>query len=352
MKKYILLLFFFGLSAPHSFGQVPSQRPMDSLRNLIPTLRDSAKVNCLNDLCNAITFGYGYNSPGFKTRGDSIIKYATIAYQEAERIGYKYGMGVSLINLTFGQRLGPTDVKLANKETIQSNLAKALAIAEEIQNNTLLGAVYEMKGGVDNWNMAATYYRKAGNQGRELECLTNIVWNYTEGEESVEGIEYADRAIQIAKKIKPANAWEQELVQWAYSNMSELYKTAGDYETSMEYVKKSDSIGKATKWMREYYNICELYYLLGKYDSARLYWNEWKRDSDTYHFGFKAKGDLLLGKICIKTGEYDKAITLINQGISVIMANSKGDRVHARRMVRPNLGLGEAYAGKKDFRTA
>ncbi|HEX5668164.1 MAG TPA: histidine kinase, partial [Chitinophagaceae bacterium] len=317
-----------------------------------PTLRDTAKVNRLNDLCNAIVFGYGFNEPGFKTRGDSVIKYANLAYQEADRIGYKYGMAMSLISMVLGQQLSPSDPKLVNKEAVEGNLAKALAIAEEMQDNFLLGAVYEMKGGVDNWNKAATYYRKAGNQGRELECLTNIVWNFTEGEESVEGIEYADRAIQVAKQIKPANAWEQELVQWAYSNMSELYKTAGDYETSMEYVKKSDSIGKATNWMREYYNICELYYLLGKYDSARLYWNEWKRDSDTYHFGFKAKGELLLGKICIKTGEYDKAIDLINQGISTIMANRKGDRVHARRMVRPNLGLGEAYAGKKDFKTA
>jgi Histidine kinase len=352
MRKYILLLFFFGLSVPHSFGQVPNQRPMDSLRNLYPTLRDSARVNCLNDLCNAILFGYGYNSPGFITRGDSIIKYATLAYHEAERIGYKYGMGKSLINLVLGQKLGTSDPKLVNKDAIESNMVKALAIAEETQNNTLLGEVYEMKGGVDNWRKAAAYYKKAGNQGGELECLTNIVWSYTEGQESVEGIEYADRAIQVAKQIKPANAWEQELVQWAYSNMSELYKTAGDYETSMEYVKKSDSIGKSTNWMREFYNMSELYYLLGKYDSARLYWNEWKRNRDTYHFGFKAKGDLLLGKICIKTGEYDKAIALINQSISTITANRKGDRVHARRLVRPNLGLGEAYAGKKDFRTA
>lgn len=352
MRKYILLLCFFGLSATHSFGQVSNQRPIDSLRRLVPTLKDSSKVDRLNDLCMAILFGYGFNEPGFKTRGDSVIKYANLAYQEAGRIGYKYGMAMSLINLVLGQQLGPSDPKLVNKDAIESNLAKAMAIAEEIQNNFLLGAVYEMKGGVDNWNKAATYYRKAGNQGRELECLTNIVWSFTEGEESVEGIEYADRAIQVAKQIKPANAWEQEMVQWAYSNMSELYKTAGDYETSMEYVRKSDSIGKATNWMREFYNICELYYLLGKYDSARLYWIEWKRNYDTYHFGYKAKGDLLLSKINIKEREYDKAIVLIDQSISTIMANRKGDRVHARRLVRPYLGLGEAYAGKKDLRTA
>jgi tetratricopeptide (TPR) repeat protein len=297
-------------------------------------------------------YGYGFNEPGFRTRGDSITKYATLAFQEADRIGYKYGKVMSLINLVLGQRLEPRISKSVNKDAIESNLAKALAIAEEMQNNLLLGAVYEMKGGVDNWNKAATYYRKAGNQGRELECLTNIVWSYTEGEEAVEGIEYADRAIQVAKQIKPANAWEQEMVQWAYSNMSELYKTAGDYETSMEYVRKSDSIGKATNWMREFYNISELYFLLGKYDSARLYWNELKRDYDTYHFGFKAKCDLLLAKICMKSAAYDTAIILINQGISTILTNGKGDRVQGRRLVRPYLGLAEAYAGKRDFKTA
>jgi hypothetical protein len=337
----------------HAFGQVSNQKPIDSLRKLIPTLKDTVRVNRLNDLCNAILFGYGFNEPGFSTRGDSIVKYAKMAYQEADRIGYKYGMGMSLVYLSLGQKLPPNDLKEAYKDSIENNLAKALAIAEEVQNNFLLGAVYEMKGSVKDLEKAASYYRKAGNQGRELQCLTYIVWSFTEGEEAVEGIEYADRAIQLAKQIKPANSWEQEMVQWAYSNMSELYKTAGDYETSMDYVKKSDSIGKATNWMRESYNICELYYLLGKYDSARLYWNEWKRNYDTYHFGYKAKGDLLLGKIYIKTADYDNAIILINQSISTIMKNRKEkSMVHARWLIRPNLGLAEAYTGKKDFKTA
>ena len=102
MSKNILPLIFFCIVAMDSFGQVPNGKPIDSLRNKFPALRDSAKVNCLNDLCDAFVFGYGYNSPGFKTRGDSIIKYANLAYNEAERIGYKYGMGVSLINLAVG----------------------------------------------------------------------------------------------------------------------------------------------------------------------------------------------------------------------------------------------------------
>src|SRR5512138_748118 len=111
MRKYILLLVFFGLSIAQSFGQVSNQGPIDSLRRLIPAVKDSAKVDRLNDLCKAIVFGYGFNEPGFTTRGDSVIKYADLAYLEAGKIGYKYGMAMALINLALGQRLLPTDSK-------------------------------------------------------------------------------------------------------------------------------------------------------------------------------------------------------------------------------------------------
>jgi hypothetical protein len=326
---------------------------MDSLRKVLPTLKGNARVDCLNEISNSHLYAYGYDTDGFNTRSDSMIKYASQAYSEAISLGYKYGMGLSLVRLAEGESMkGYKDPAMVNKDTIKNRLKRAMTIAEEIDSDLLLGYVYMQRGESGDMNKAATCFNKAGNKNRELEVLTYIVWNYTGGEESVEGIDYAERAIQVAQVIKPANYWDQELVQWAYSNMSELYKTAGDYETSMEFVKKSDSIGEATNWMREYYNMTELNYLLGKYDSANRYWDLWKKDYATYHFGFKAKGDLLLAKICIKKGEYDKAILLINQGIDTIKKYGKNDRVQEFRLVRPYLGMGEAYAGKNDFKTA
>jgi tetratricopeptide (TPR) repeat protein len=353
MKKSIFILILCGICALQSYSQVPSTHELDNLRKALPSLKGIARVDCLNEISKSHLYAYVYNTDAFNTRSDSMIKFATQAYNEANSLGYKYGMGLSLVRLAHGESMkGYRDSKMVNKDTVQNRLKRAMNIAEEIDSDLLLGYVYLQRSEQADWNKAATCFRKAGNKNRELEALTYIVWNYTGGEGSVEGIDYAERAIQVAQVIKPANNWDQELVQWAYSNMSELYKTAGDYETSMEFVKKSDSIGAATNWMREYYNMTELNYLLGKYDSANRYWDLWKKDYATYHFGYKAKGDLLLAKICIKKGEYDKAIAVVHQGIDTLKKYGKKDRVQEFRMVRPLLGLGEAYVGKKAYKTA
>ncbi len=331
-------------------GQKRWDQIVDSVRAGYLNSKDSVRVDYLIELCESLEYSFGYNTPQFWTKGDTAIKYASMALEEATRLGYKYGIGRALIELSWAEGFKRfNDPQKANVETTQSKLKRALEIGQETGDDRLMGYVFLQQGPQEK---AVYHFMKAGDLNRQLEALTNIVWNYTEGAESVEGIEYADSALKIAQLVKPQNPWDQELVQWAYSNMSELYKTAGDYETSMEYVKKSDSIGRMTNGMREPYNMCELYYFLGKYDSALHYWNEWKKDYDDYHFGFKAKGDLLLGKILMKKGDYDNAIKVMNEGISVLIANGKTRKLHEYGMIRPLLGLGEAYVGKKDFSAA
>ena len=335
---------------------------IDSLQKILPSLKDSARVNCLNALSEKKGSFFGsYNSDEFKSSGDSIYKYATMAYNEATKLHYKYGMAVSLMNLRLSYAVRSNFRDSAFEKAFKDSLFKkyprqALILAKEVQNDELLGrAYYEMANVEDeigNYKQAIYYYHKAGNDKMELEVTTALVWMYTDGIEDEAAIDYADRCIKLAQKIVPSIAWDHELVQWSFKNMSDLYKTAGDYETSLDYIRQSDKYGKATHGMKEDISFCELYYLMGQYDSALYYWENWKKDYDTYYFGHKAFGNTLLGRIYIKKREYDKAIDMFNLSLNGLKKNGKYDSHFAGGLIRPLLFMGDAYAGKTDYKTA
>jgi hypothetical protein len=367
MKKYLLatiLMFVFGL---HSFSQYSADQVrdsiiIDSLQKILPSLKDSARINCLNALGEKKeSFNGNYNSDEFRRSGDSIYKYAMMAYTEATKLHYKYGMAVSLMNLRLSYAVRSNFRDSAFEKAVKDSLfskypRQALLLAKEVQNDELLGrAYYEMSNvehAIDNYKQAIYYYHKAGNNKMELEVTTALVWMYTGGIEDETAIDYADRCLKLAEKLVPVKAWDYELVQWSFINMSDLYKAAGDYETALDYIKQSDEYGKAHSAMKMDGNLCELYYLVGKYDSAIHYWQNWKKDYNTYYFGYKAYGNTLLGKIYLKTGDYNKAIDMFNLSLDLFKKDSKYNRPLAFGLIKPLLFMGEAYAAKGNYKNA
>ena len=92
MKKYFfipVLLFACSLAA---ICQSPNR-----LLQLLPSLKDSARVDCLNDLATI----YEYMG---KTKSDSGYYYRSLAYKEATKLGYKSGIAMALIGLQGARR--------------------------------------------------------------------------------------------------------------------------------------------------------------------------------------------------------------------------------------------------------
>jgi histidine kinase/tetratricopeptide repeat protein len=366
MKKYFLIILFATCSSRTfsqslSEGRARDSIVVDSLRKLLPLLKDSSKVDCLNMLSErSISLNGSYNSEEFKRSADSIFKYASLAYNEASRLNYKYGKAVSLLNLRLSYAARSNFRDSAFEQAIKDSLfmkytRQAFAIAKEVQSDELFGRVYyERADGdrIENYKKSIEYYRKAGNDKMELEVMVALVWMYTDGIEDETAVDYADKCIQLAKKIVPTNPWHHELIQWSYQNMADLYKTAGDYETALIYVRKSDEYGKATHGMKEDISVCELYYLLDQYDSALHYWQNWKKGYDTYYFGTKAFGNTLLGRIYLKMHEYDKAIGMFNESLNGLKRNGKYDEHYFYGLIRPLLFMGEAYEAKNNYQKA
>jgi tetratricopeptide (TPR) repeat protein len=366
MKKQILILFLSGcclqiIAQTNNEGVVRDSIVVDSLHQRLAFEKDSARVDCLNMLSErSLVLNGSYNSPEFKRSADSIYKYALMAYNEATRLNYKYGKATALLNLATSYAVRSNFRDSAFLQGIKDSLPakfkrQALIIAKELQNDELLGrAYYESHDGnaIDNYKKSISYYQKAGKLNMELEVTVALVWAYTDGIEDEAAVDYADKCIQLAKKIVPGTPWQHELIQWSYSNMAALYKNAGDYETALAFTKQSDEYGKKTNGMKEDIGFCELYYMIGKYDSALYYWQNWKKDYATYYVGHKAFGDALLGRIYLKQGDIDKAIEMFNLSLNSLKRNGKFDETFAYGSIRPFIFMGEAYEKKKNYKTA
>ena len=98
MRKNILiiaLLFGFSLQAFSQYNEarrIDSTR-LDSLKRMLPILKDEARVNTLNEIAiRSLYFNSAINSTVDSAREDSVSLYGSKAYQEASTIGYKNGI--------------------------------------------------------------------------------------------------------------------------------------------------------------------------------------------------------------------------------------------------------------------
>src|SRR6476659_4364940 len=148
MKKYFFILALFSICSCYSFCQ-ESEELLDSLHRILTGVKDSAKVDCLNALSeNSLYFTRDFKPEDFRRSSDSAYKYARLAYEEASRIHYKYGIANSLLNLynSYQDRRGILGDSIYARAVKDSLLIKfgseALSLAKETGNNELLGRIY------------------------------------------------------------------------------------------------------------------------------------------------------------------------------------------------------------------
>jgi hypothetical protein len=82
MLKYFTAIFFMC-----AIAYAASAQNIDSLKKVLPSLHDSARVDCLNDL----SYSYTYIS-----KKDSAEYYAAIAETEARKLNYIHGIAESV----------------------------------------------------------------------------------------------------------------------------------------------------------------------------------------------------------------------------------------------------------------
>src|SRR4051812_6307424 len=93
MEPLRYITFFIGISlCADCFAQ---KEKIDSLERILPGLKDSARIDCLNELSNC----YIYNE------ASSAAVFAQQALKEGEKVNYKNGMAAAWLNLAWANGL-------------------------------------------------------------------------------------------------------------------------------------------------------------------------------------------------------------------------------------------------------
>lgn len=224
---YLLLTCSGLFSTIVNFAQMGS---IDSLQKRLFHLKDSARIDCLNDI------SYGYIEAENK---DSADYFAGAAFDEAKRSGYINGMAVSL----------------THQARIKKHFDDDFAATESLARQSL------------------EWYRKTPNTKGIYEAYAEIVYAVRSQSRFNEAIEYTQKMYEWGKanndELRTAGALE---------SLPSIYKDAGDYEKSFECSQRFHQLAvkeNNKKWIASaLFQMGELYMKIDDYLSALNYYRQ------------------------------------------------------------------------------
>jgi len=381
MKKYFWIAALLLGAHLRALAQNPEQQrradslQIVSLKKILPTLHDTARINCLILLAEKTSDFMR----SMKVSADSSYPYAIQANKEAKEIGYKYGLaksflllgGIELLRNWSNLRLGSNDS--SHFKAMKQYIWEGVLLAEELKDDGLLAKAYYMWGStfieqnnllfgknslqdcIENYKKAVYYYRKIGDEQTEGDICTWLCMTYSEMGEYKDGFEYCEKSLQLSQKLQKDSSstirldYRNWLVQQSIANMADLYKVAGDYETAMTYLRQGRQFAAAhnTKWEMDN-EMGELFRLTGQYDSSIYYL---KKYVDPKIWRIKLSSVILLGETYMATKEYDMALNLFQGIIDSCRAlkNRTGVRTYFGKSL---INAGKIYLEKKNYKTA
>ena len=343
---------------------------IDGLQKILPFRKDTARINCLNNIAEGFLNRDGYK---IKTEADSAYPYAIMSNTEAKRINYKRGIAYSLMHLSqivFLNVIHNNNMSIKNNAEIDNSalfskwdeyLNQLFLLAQELNDNEIWGLAYyhqsDMYGkkknptsGIDALKKSLFYSQKAGNEVMQSELNTWLCMIYIDRGEYEKGFDYCKRSLELAKKLIPTseiNSFNDYLVQQALMNMSELYTAAGDYQTALDYLRQSEQFRLSRKssmnWSVEG-EMAELFKKMGQYDSVLIY--EKPMNSNGPINMWKANN---LGATYLMKADYDSAILMFNKAITGFRKNKNAN---SKALKISLTGAAKAYIGKKDYKSA
>ena len=306
MRKYFVissvLLASFQLAFAQKMHKVDSIRIADLKMQLLKS-KTKDRVNFLNSLAGEFQNAIASTDMIHK---DSVLKYASLANTEAQKLDYKYGLAFSLY------RLARYYMKyLKDKDKSEDYLQQAFSIAEKIKANEIIGWYY-----YDKWELkkAITYFKAANNKEAEADATAWLCYEYSNsGKYDEEGFKYCQRAVELAdikKTITPS--WGAYISELTFQTMSEMASQVGDYESAINYLRQAGKYAKNVDYNMDW-------------EFGRLYMYMRKNDSSVYYFE-KAYKQIPDNRFLVKhTGtanlyakNYERAAELLEKALAVM----------------------------------
>ena len=276
-KAIIFIALIFVSSA--CLGQ---RQAIDSLKKLLPSLHDSARVDCLNELSEQYIGLPGWLAGVFpgKPQLDSSEIFNSEAYEEANKINYLYGIGKSL--------------------------AVKAAIAHEKYEDFTLEEKYSKE--------AIYYYKKADR----LQGLYKAYWRLGQALYALSdfnnALNYLDTSYTLSK-----NAGDALYSAGSVGVSLAVCLDRGDYAGSIEKLQilhqLNDSYNDPQGKSWEMHGLADLYFGIEDYDSAIIYY---KQGSDN---------DMILADAYAFNKQFDSAGKYFNRYVPDTSSNN-GLRVY------------------------
>lgn len=333
MKQYFLITSLFSLICYSAIAQNFGDDPRDGIRyNEMKKAAQSAQGKAKVDLLNSISemselLGSGWDSVLTRRNYDTIKHYGKAAYELANKIGYSDGIAMALINLNqHGTPESIYQLPLKDRDGREKNIKEAISIAEKNKNYQILGKAYGALGTlntisepnsqwVELFNKQEYYFELA----KDSESLFNIyVWAI--GDFQVIG--NYERAFACADKahdyMNNSNTkvfnWHDELMEFYFLNVKDLYSSIGDYESAMKYLKQQNEYSLQLKndWGADNLGMANLFFQMQQYDSTLFYWNLWRNAPQWNKAagGHKAAGYSIRAKLYLLNHQYDSALKI------------------------------------------
>lgn len=285
-----LLQFLFCISC------LAQRERIDSLKKILPALKDSARIDCFNELSREYVQ---------KERKDSAIYFAGLAMQESKKINYIHGIAVTLArqarivkhfddDFIQSEKLGKESLnwfeKTANKEGITDTYHELIK-SFHAQSRFEETATYNLK--------LYEYYKIKGNTDDLFSALQVLTVIYKEAGNYEKCFYFIEQCRQLA-----ANTGDQFILQCCLFGLGGLYMKIGDYSSALTAYRQAFAMDNPQFekrrrdddwdiWIKMEY--AEIFSHLTKFDSAWHYFELYKPASaDDRYFRI----------YLISTGEY------------------------------------------------
>ena len=305
----------------------------------LKNLNNNEKVDCLNDMAMECQY--------LPSHRDSMALYAMEANKLATELKYKKGIARSLTYLGLSELTTKKDLEAAQKYFQQSEL-----IGKEIKDDATLGWNYLAWSEkydslyIDFLKKANTHFQKAGDEEGESEASTWLCLYYLdrEGKPDV-AFEYCKRTLALARiKRLHHSPLLQIFGTMPYVNMSQIFETAGDYETAIDYLRKGREYDRQYNTYWDMGNMFGgLYCKMNMPDSA-IFYSKINYENDRRKL---PQNKILLAKAYLLNKDYDLALPLLKSAVDSL-------RTAKNEVSLPNglISLAKTYEGKKDYKTA
>jgi len=271
MPRLFTTIFFALFICYYALAQT---KTIDSLKKVLPFLKGTARIDCLNEL------GFEYSNIPFNkshyVQTDTALIYIKEAINETSKLNYAVGMGQAL------QNLGMVNEQRGNFLISEQYTVDAISILKITNRKPeYYRAIVNLgwcdynegkyKDALYNYHIAIPYYR-------QIKDSTHLAMLYRMTGHNYSQMGYEDSAFIFYQKNDEIKKTSDDLYGTIYSPgfKADIYLAAGDTAMAIQfYLESIDSANAKNPVINhDYTSISTIYELKRQYDSAVFYFNK------------------------------------------------------------------------------